>query len=124
RIKKLIDWDEGDVVPVSNNVIRAKGISGLWKTSMSPTDASSGVIITLNKDGSMNLNVVVVEIGQVTKTTLIQILATSMQVDESKIHLKMDVNKESIPEYWKNIARSAFNLIRNIYVEVVYVITR
>src|SRR5699024_278113 len=50
RIKKLIDWDEGDVVPVSNNVIRAKGISGLWKTSMSPTDASSGAIITLNKD--------------------------------------------------------------------------
>src|SRR5699024_12488221 len=85
RIKKLIDWDEGDVVPVSNNVIRVKGISGLWKTSMSPTDASSGAIITLNKDGSMNLNVGVVEIGQGTKTTLIQILATSMQVYESKI---------------------------------------
>src|SRR5699024_4843681 len=29
HIKKLIVWDEGDVVTVSNNVNRAKGISGL-----------------------------------------------------------------------------------------------
>src|SRR5699024_7528616 len=76
----------GDVVPVSNNVIRAKGISGLWKTSMSPTDASSGAIITLNKDGSMNLNVGVVEIGQGTKTTLIQILATSIDRKSTRLN--------------------------------------
>lgn len=117
RIKKLIDWDEGDVVPVSNNIIRAKGISGLWKTSMSPTDASSGAIITLNKDGSMNLNVGVVEIGQGTKTTLIQLLATSMQVNESKIHMKMDVNTESSPEHWKTVASTAVYMAGNAVLE-------
>src|SRR5699024_5900017 len=116
-IKKLIDWDQGDVVPVSNNVIRAKGISGLWKTSMSPTDASSGAIITLNKDGSMNLNVGVGVIGQGTKTTLIQILATSMQVDESKMYMKMDVTTESSPEHWKTVASTGVYRAGNAVVE-------
>src|SRR5699024_640647 len=52
-----------------------------------------------------------------TKTTLIQILATSMQVDESKIHMKMDVNTESSPEHWKTVASTAVYMAGNAVVE-------
>src|SRR5699024_6989508 len=45
RVEELIDWKEGQVVPVSERIVKAKGISCLWKTSMSPTDAGSGAVI-------------------------------------------------------------------------------
>lgn len=117
RLKKLINWEEGQVVQVSDHIVKAKGISCLWKTSMSPTDASSGAIITLNKDGSMNLNVGVVEIGQGTKTTLTQLLAESMKVDESKIHIKMEVDTNSSPRHWKTVASTAVYMAGNAVLE-------
>ena len=59
----MINWQEGTKIELDNGVIRAKGVSCFWKTSDSPTNASSGAIITLNTDGSVNLNFSAVEIG-------------------------------------------------------------
>ncbi|MEW9676242.1 xanthine dehydrogenase family protein molybdopterin-binding subunit [Lentibacillus sp. L22] len=117
RVKQLINWEEGQVVPVSDRMVRAKGVSCLWKTSMSPTDATAGAIITFNEDGSMNLNVGVVEIGQGTKTTLTQLLAESMQVDESKIHVMMEVDTQTSPCHWKTVASTAIYMVGNAVLE-------
>lgn len=117
RAGELIDWDAGQVVPITDRIVKAKGISSVWKTSMSPTNAASGAVITFNKDGSMNLSVGVVEIGQGTKTALIQLLAESMKVDESKIHIQFPINTESSPQHWKTVASTGVFMAGNAVLE-------
>jgi len=104
RLKELINWEEGAKIIQSNNLIRAKGIGCLCKTSSSPTDASSGVVLTFNSDGSININCGVVEIGPGMKTTAAQILAEKMRMDINRIHVKMDVDTITSPKHWKTVA--------------------
>ncbi|NLY46157.1 MAG: xanthine dehydrogenase family protein molybdopterin-binding subunit [Tissierella sp.] len=104
RLKELIHWDEGSIVKMANGNIRAKGVSCFWKTSSSPIDASSAVILTLTSSGEINLNCSVVEIGPGTKTALAQILAEKMGMDVNKIHVKLEVDTETAPIHWKTVA--------------------
>ena len=104
KLRTLINWDEGIRIDLGNNKIRAKGLSCIWKTSDSPTDSVSGVFITFNTDGSININSGVVEIGPGMKTTLAQILAEKMKMDINRIHVKLEVDTESSPEHWKTVA--------------------
>lgn len=100
----MINWDEGRVINCGNNKIIAKGVSCLWKTSNTLTNASSGALITFNKEGSINLNVGAVEFGQGSKTHLTQILAERMKMDVGRIHINQDVNSTYSPEHWKTVA--------------------
>ncbi len=104
RLKELINWDEGQIVTVDARKIRAKGISCIWKTSTIDTNASSGVILIFNGDGSINLISGVIEIGTGTKTVLAQMLAEKMKMDVNKVHVQLSINTESTPEHWKTVA--------------------
>ncbi len=104
RLGALIGWKEGARIDLGNGIVRAKGVSGFWKTSNSPTDAISGVLLTFNSDGSINLNSGVVECGPGMKTTLAQILAEKMKMDVSRIHVKLEVDTQVCPEHWKTVA--------------------
>ena len=81
-----------------------KGISCSWKTSTIDPNAPSGVILTFNRDGSINLMSGVVEIGTGTKTVLAQILAERLKMDVDKIHVRMEVDTQTTPEHWKTVA--------------------
>ncbi|RWR05139.1 xanthine dehydrogenase family protein molybdopterin-binding subunit [Siminovitchia fortis] len=107
RLKELIHWDDGQRIEVGENTIRAKGVSCIWKTSTIDTNASSGVILTFNPDGSINLMSGVVEIGTGTKTILAQILAERLKMPVEKIHVQMLVNTQNTPEHWKTVASRA-----------------
>lgn len=107
RLKELIKWDEGRVVKVNDHVIRAKGICCSWKTSTIDANAPSGVILTFNRDGSINLMTGVVEIGTGTKTVLAQILAERLKMDVNHIHVRMSVDTQTTPEHWKTVASRA-----------------
>lgn len=104
RMKTLINWDEGRVVKSGSSLIRAKGLACFWKTSSSPVNAISGAILTMNKDGTINLNCGVVELGQGTKTVLAQIAAEALHMEVNRIHVSMEVNTELCPEHWKTVA--------------------
>ena len=65
RLKELIHWDEGQLVPMNERFVRAKGISCSWKTSTIDPNAPSGAILTFNPDGSINLLTGNVTEGQV-----------------------------------------------------------
>src|SRR5699024_6427911 len=54
---------------------------------------------------------------QGTKTTLTQFLAQSMNVDESKIHIKMNVDTETNPKHWKTVASTAIYMAGNAVLE-------
>lgn len=104
RLKSLINWGEGSRIELGNGIVRAKGISSLWKTSDLPTDAISGALLTFNADGSINLSSGAVECGPGMKTTLAQILAETMKMDLSRIHVKLDVDTQICPEHYKTVA--------------------
>jgi CO/xanthine dehydrogenase Mo-binding subunit len=104
KVKTLINWNEGLFVDMGNSRVRAKGAACFWKTSNSPTDAFASAIISFNSDGSVNLNVGVVEIGPSTKTTLAQILAEKLKLDIDQVHMEMEVNTRTSPHHWKTVA--------------------
>lgn len=106
KLKQLINWDEGQQITTNDGKIRTKGISSFWKTSSTPPNATAGVILTFNRDGSVNLNCAAVELGQGTKTVLAQILAERLKMDMKKIHVTMEVNTQYDPHQWKTVASS------------------
>ncbi|MCJ8007404.1 xanthine dehydrogenase family protein molybdopterin-binding subunit [Lederbergia wuyishanensis] len=104
KLRELMNWDNGQIIKLDQHKIRAKGISCIWKNSTIDSNASSGVILTFNPDGSINLISGVIEIGTGTKTVLAQILAERMKMPIEKIYVQMPVNTQSTPEHWKTVA--------------------
>lgn len=104
ELKKLMNWEEGAFKRISENKIIAKGISCIWKNSTIDTNASSGVVLTFNSDGSVNVNSGVVEIGTGTKTVLAQMVSDQLTIDINKVYVQMYVYTKSTPEHWKTVA--------------------
>ncbi len=104
KLKTLIDWEEGQRIEESNHLIRTKGLACFIKTSDSPTDSISGVLLTFNSDGSINLNCGAVEYGPGMKTTAAQILAEKMRMKIERIYVKMEVDTQTSPRHWKTVA--------------------
>jgi CO/xanthine dehydrogenase Mo-binding subunit len=117
RLRELMKWDEGQITEVNSRFVRVKGICCSWKTSTIDPNAPSGVILTFNRDGSINLMSGVVEIGTGTKTVLAQILAERMQMDVHMIHVKMLVNTQTTPEHWKTVASRGIYMAGNAVLE-------
>ena len=103
ELKSVMNWEKGQLFKQGNKVL-AKGIACIWKTSTIDTNASSGVILTFNLDGSVNVISGVVEIGTGTKTILAQIVAEELKVDIQDVHVQMEVHTQSTPEHWKTVA--------------------
>ena len=104
KLKNLIHWEEGQVKEINETLVRVKGICCSWKTSTIDPNAPSGVILSFNRDGSINLMSGVVEIGTGTKTVLAQILAERLKMNVDKIHVRMTVDTQTTPEHWKTVA--------------------
>jgi CO/xanthine dehydrogenase Mo-binding subunit len=104
RVKELIQWDNGQIVEINDRKLHVKGVSCSWKTSTIDANAPSGVILTFNRDGSINLISGVIEIGTATKTVLAQILAERLKMDVKNIHVRMNVDTQTTPEHWKTVA--------------------
>lgn len=104
ELKKIMKWEEGQRIQTNQNKVIAKGIACVWKTSTIDTNASSGVLLTFNPDGSVNLISGVVEIGTGTKTVLAQMIAEKLKMDINRVHVQMKVNTQSTPEHWKTVA--------------------
>ncbi|SEB48281.1 xanthine dehydrogenase, molybdenum binding subunit apoprotein [Paenibacillus sp. GP183] len=104
RVKELIAWKEGQHIKVGPDLIRAKGMSCFWKTSILATNAGSGAILTFNADGTVNLSCGVVEIGTGSRTALAQVASEALQIDIDRIYVKMDIDTSLAPEHWKTVA--------------------
>ncbi|MDP5276246.1 xanthine dehydrogenase family protein molybdopterin-binding subunit [Chengkuizengella axinellae] len=104
KLKKIMNWDEGSIKQVSNTKVRSKGICCTWKNSTIDPDASSGVTLTFNPDGSINIISGVVEIGTGTKSVLAQMLAEKLKMDVRQIYVQMEVNTKSTPDHWKTVS--------------------
>lgn len=110
KLKRLIRWEEGERIVVDHRTVRAKGFACVWKT-FGPVDSGSGATITFNKDGTMNLGVGAVEIGQGNRTAMAQILAERMDVPVERVRVKMEVDTQITPEHWRTVGSSTTMLV-------------
>lgn len=113
KLKELIDWDKGNRIKTDKGTIITKGISCFWKTSSSPTNAGSGVLLTCNRDGSINANFGAAEIGPGMKTTIGQIIAEKLKMDIDDIHVYMNVDTRVTPKHWKTVASMTTFMVGN-----------
>ncbi len=113
KLKEVINWKKGRIIKTNKGTIKAKGISCFWKSADSPTNATSGAVITLNADGSLNLNIGATEIGPGMKTTLAQILAEKMKMNIDEIYVFMDVDTRISPKHWKTVASMTTFMVGN-----------
>jgi CO/xanthine dehydrogenase Mo-binding subunit len=116
KLKVLIKWDEGQRLEIGNNKIRVKGAACFWKTSTTPPDAVSGAVVTFTPDGYANLSIGAVELGQGSKTVLVQILAEKLKMNVDRINVSMEVNTQDHPEHWKTVASSTSYMVGNAIV--------
>ncbi len=117
NLKGLMEWDKGNRLETDRGTIISKGISCFWKTSSSAPNASSGVLLTCNKDGSINANFGAVEIGPGMKTTIAQIIAEKMGMDINDINVYMSVDTMLTPKHWKTVASMSTFMVGNAAVQ-------
>ncbi|NLV59677.1 MAG: xanthine dehydrogenase family protein molybdopterin-binding subunit [Clostridiales bacterium] len=103
QIKPLSGWNPS-LVTIDQNNVRAQGIACFWKSSVPPTDAVSGAVITFNEDGSLNLQTGVVEFGSGSKSLLAELLADRMRISIDQVHVIMDVDTRVTPKHFKSVA--------------------
>ncbi len=117
NLRDIMNWDEGNKINTDKGTIITKGVSCFWKTSSSPTDAGSGVVLICNKDGTINANFGVTEIGPGMKTTIGQIIAEKMKMDIDDIHVFMDVDTRITPKHWKTVASMSTFMVGNAAID-------
>ncbi|MCL2810459.1 MAG: xanthine dehydrogenase family protein molybdopterin-binding subunit [Clostridia bacterium] len=104
KLRTLACWDEGARIQVDERTVRAKGVACLWKAANPPTDAISGATITFNGDGSVNLNIGVVEMGSGDQTRLAQMLADKLNINVGNVFVATSVDTRTHPKHWKTVA--------------------
>ena len=80
-----------------------RGIAGLMKTPMMVPNASSGAIIKMCEDGTFNVSISGIEMGQGSQTTMTQIAAEALKVTTDKIRISKDVDTQFSPYEWQTV---------------------
>lgn len=80
-----------------------RGITGLMKTPMMLPNASSGAIIKMCEDGTYNVIVSGIEMGQGCQTALTQIAAEALKIPSEKIRMSKDVDTQFSPYEWQTV---------------------
>jgi CO/xanthine dehydrogenase Mo-binding subunit len=104
NVAEALGWKEGNLMTTEAGLIRAKGVTCLWKAPAMPTNTDAGAILTFNGDGSVNLQTGIVEIGQGTKTGLAQIVAERLGLEMDQVHVQMIVDTKVAPHDWATAA--------------------
>lgn len=116
-LKQAMNWDGVQKVQLTRDKWMARGFSCYWKTSSTPTNAGSGAVITFNSDGSLNLSVGAVELGQGARTVLPQIAAETLKMDPEKVHISLSVDTIRDPEHWKTVASNSTFMVGRAVIE-------
>jgi len=88
RVAAEVEWGRKEESENPNEVI-GKGFACFWKAPAMPPNAASAAFLKFNEDGSVNLTVSGMEIGQGFLTVMAQIAAEVLTVPVSKIRVEL-----------------------------------
>ncbi|KQC07919.1 MAG: dehydrogenase [Candidatus Cloacimonas sp. SDB] len=102
QVAAEIDWGKKEISNDPNKVI-GKGFSLIWKAPAMPPNASSAAFLKFNEDGSINLLVSGMDMGQGFLTVMAQIAAEILAVPVSKIRTE-NPDTDRNPYEWQTVA--------------------
>ena len=117
EVESMLGGRVGHVEVIDDETVNVRGVSGLWKAPAMPTNTDAGAILTFNSDGSCNVHVGVVEIGQGSKTGIAQIAADMLRLPLEKVHVQMPVNTRVSPSDWATAASRGLFMAGNAVIE-------
>jgi len=101
-VAKEIEWGKKEKSSDPNKVI-GKGFSLIWKAPAMPPNASSAAFLKFNEDGSINILVSGMDMGQGYLTAMAQIAAEILSVPVSKIRTE-NPDTDRNPYEWQTVA--------------------
>jgi CO/xanthine dehydrogenase Mo-binding subunit len=81
-----------------------RGIAAFMKTPMMPTNACSGATLFFGQDGSANINMSGVEMGQGAQTVLQQMAAETLKIPMEKVRISKTIDTDLSPHEWQTVA--------------------
>ena len=102
KVAKAIDFGKKEVSDDPNKVI-GKGIAGAWKGPAMPPNASSAAFLKFSEDGSINILVSGIDMGQGYLTVMAQIAAEILTVPIDKIRTENPDTDRNAYE-WQTVA--------------------
>lgn len=102
RAAAAIEWGKKEVPDDPKKVI-GKGFSLMWKAPAMPPNASSSAFLKFSEDGSVNISVSGMEMGQGYLTVMAQIAAEVLSVPPEKIRVETP-DTDRNPYEWQTVA--------------------
>jgi CO/xanthine dehydrogenase Mo-binding subunit len=102
KVAKEIKWGKKETSSNPNTAI-GKGFAIFWKAPAMPPNASSSALLKFNEDGSINILVSGMEIGQGLLTVLAQVAAEVLSVPPEKIRVETP-DTDRNPYEWQTVA--------------------
>lgn len=102
KVAKEIGWGKKET-PADPNKAIGLGFALLWKAPAMPPNASSSAFIKFNEDGSLNLIVSAMELGQGYQTVMAQIAAEVLTIPPEKIRVETP-DTDRNPYEWQTVA--------------------
>lgn len=90
-----------------------KGIAALHKAPAMPSFTATSAVIKMNSDGSVNVNVGLMEIGQGSSTALQQIVAERLGFPLEKVKVTVEKDTDRDPYDWQTVASKGLILSGN-----------
>jgi carbon-monoxide dehydrogenase large subunit len=101
KVEKEIEWGKKETSSDPNKAI-GKGIALFWKAPAMPPNASSSAFLKFNEDGSINILISGMEIGQGLLTVMAQIAAEVLTVPPEKIRVETP-DTDRNPYEWQTV---------------------
>jgi CO/xanthine dehydrogenase Mo-binding subunit len=102
KVAKEIEWDKKLISSDPKKAI-GKGFALFWKAPAMPPNAASTAFLKFNEDGSINILVSAMEIGQGYQTVMAQIAAEVLTVPPDKIRVELP-DTDRNPYEWQTVA--------------------
>ncbi|MBU0677475.1 MAG: xanthine dehydrogenase family protein molybdopterin-binding subunit [Verrucomicrobia bacterium] len=102
KVSDAIEWGTKEESADENKVI-GKGFSCFWKAPAMPPNASSAAFLKFNEDGSINITVSGMELGQGYLTVMAQVVAEVLTVPPNKIRVETP-DTDRNPYEWQTVA--------------------
>jgi len=103
EVAKAIEWGKPSEPPKEPHKVRAKGFAAVWKAPAMPANESSAAFIKFSEDGSINILVSGMELGQGFLTAMAKIAAEELSLPLEKIRVELP-DTDRNPYEWQTVA--------------------
>ena len=103
KAAEAIEWGKKAENKSDPTKVIGKGFACFWKAPAMPPNAASSAFIKFNEDGSLNILISAMEIGQGVLTVMAQIAAEVLTVPPSKIRVETP-DTDRNPYEWQTVA--------------------